>query len=77
MEAGLVVGLILAYLNQVGRMDLNRYVYFGLALAALASLSGAVGFSASHDQSQFSFLGLAGKRSGAVRNSSRQPRAQK
>ena len=74
MEAGLVVGLILAYFNQVGRMDLNRYVYFGLALASLA---GAVGFSASRDQSQFSFLGLAGKRSGAVRNSSRQPRAQK
>ena len=45
MEAGLVVGLILAYLKQVGRMDLNHYVYFGLGLAALASLVGAVGFS--------------------------------
>ncbi len=45
MEAGLAVGLILAYLNQVGRTDLKRYVYFGLALAALVSLAGAAGFS--------------------------------
>ncbi len=45
MEAALVVGLILAYLNQAGRTDLNRYVYFGLALAALTSLVGAAGFS--------------------------------
>src|SRR5512136_1002418 len=45
MEATLVVGLILAYLNRLGRIDLNRYVYFGLALAILVSLVGAAAFS--------------------------------
>jgi FTR1 family protein len=45
IEAALVVGLILAYLNRTGRAALNRYVYAGLVLAVLASLAGAVGFS--------------------------------
>ncbi len=45
MEVALVVGLILAYLNRTGRTVLNRYVYIGLALAVLASLAGAAGFS--------------------------------
>ncbi|MEW5957027.1 MAG: FTR1 family protein, partial [Chloroflexota bacterium] len=45
IEAALVVGLILAYLNRTGRSALNRYVYFGLGLAVLASLAGAAAFS--------------------------------
>lgn len=45
VEAALVVGLILAYLNRTGRAILSRYVYAGLALAVLASIIGAVGFS--------------------------------
>jgi FTR1 family protein len=45
MEAALVVGLILAYLNRTGRAAFSRYVYAGLILAVLASLAGAVGFS--------------------------------
>lgn len=44
MEAALVVGLILAYLNRTGQTSLNRYVYAGLALAILASLASAAGF---------------------------------
>src|SRR3989304_1341181 len=45
MEAALVVGLVLAYLNRTGRIVLRRWVYAGLGLAAAASLLGAVGFS--------------------------------
>src|SRR3990172_9335792 len=45
MEAALVVGLILTYLNRTGRIVLRRWVYAGLGLAAAASLLGAVGFS--------------------------------
>jgi FTR1 family protein len=45
MEIALVVGLILAYLNRIGRATLNRYVYAGLVLAVLTSLAGAAGFS--------------------------------
>lgn len=45
IEAALVVGLILAYLNRTGRAALSRYVYVGLALAILASIAGAAGFS--------------------------------
>src|SRR3990172_7933052 len=45
MEAALVVGLILTYLNRTGRIVLRRWVYAGLGLAVAASLLGAVGFS--------------------------------
>jgi len=45
MEAALVVGLVLTYLNRTGRVALRRWVYTGLGLAALASLLGAIGFS--------------------------------
>ncbi len=45
MEAALVVGLVLAYLNRTGRTALRRWVYTGLGLAATASLLGAVGFN--------------------------------
>ncbi len=45
MEAALVVGLVLTYLNRTGRAGLRRRVYAGLGLAVAASLLGAVGFS--------------------------------
>lgn len=45
MEAALVVGLVLAYLNRTGRVALRRWAYAGLGLAVAASLLGAVGFS--------------------------------
>jgi len=44
MEAALVIGLVLAYLNRTGRAALRRWVYAGLGLAALASILGAIGF---------------------------------
>ena len=45
VEAALIVGLILAHLNRSGRAALNRYVYWGLAAAVVASLAGALAFS--------------------------------
>src|SRR3990170_2202373 len=45
MEAALVIGLVLAYLNRTGRASLRRWVYTGLGLAALASVLGAIAFS--------------------------------
>ncbi|MCL4535083.1 MAG: Fe-S-containing protein [Bacteroidetes bacterium] len=47
MEAALVVGLVLAYLNRTGRTTLRRWVYVALLLAAAASIAGAVAFSLS------------------------------
>jgi high-affinity iron transporter len=41
VEAALVIGLVLAYLNRTGRSGLRRWVYIGLGLAAIASLAGA------------------------------------
>lgn len=45
MEAALIIGLILAYLNRTGRTTLRRWVYTGLVLAVAASVLGAIGFS--------------------------------
>ncbi len=45
MEAALVVGLILAYLNRTGRAALRHWAYAGLELAVVASILGAVVFS--------------------------------
>ncbi len=45
IEAALVVGLILAYLNRNGWGALSRYVYLGLGLAVIASVVGAFGLS--------------------------------
>lgn len=45
LEAALVVGLILAYLNRTGRTVLRRWAYFGLGLAVLASILGAMIFN--------------------------------
>ena len=45
MEAALVVGLVLTYLNRSGRLALRRWVYTGLGLAAVASLLAAIGLA--------------------------------
>ncbi len=45
IEAALVLGLILTYLNRAGQQGLKTYVYAGLALAAAASLLAALLFS--------------------------------
>ena len=37
LEAALIVGLMLAYLNRIARVDLKRFVYSGLITAVLAS----------------------------------------
>ncbi len=38
VEAALVVGIVLAYLNKSGRSSLNRWVYWGIAAGLLASV---------------------------------------
>jgi FTR1 family protein len=43
VEAALVVGIVLVYLVRTGRAQLSRYVWAGVALAAAASLTAAVG----------------------------------
>src|SRR5580693_617568 len=42
VEAALVVGIILVYLNRTGRRTLTRYVWIGVALAAACSILAAV-----------------------------------
>jgi high-affinity iron transporter len=42
VEAALVVGIVLVYLNRTGRAALARYVWAGVCLAVAASLAGAV-----------------------------------
>ncbi|MDT8900125.1 Fe-S-containing protein [Anaeroselena agilis] len=46
IEAALIIGIILAYLKRTGKTQLNRYVYIGLGLAVVASILGAVLFTA-------------------------------
>ena len=41
VEAALVVGICLAYLGKIGRRDLARPVWYGVAAALLASLAAA------------------------------------
>jgi FTR1 family protein len=45
LEAALIVGLVLAYLNRTGRTALRRWAYAGLGLAVVASILGAVVFN--------------------------------
>jgi high-affinity iron transporter len=45
IEAALIVGLVLTYLNRTGRDVLRPWVYTGLGLAAAASVIGAVIFN--------------------------------
>jgi len=42
IEAALVVGIILAYLTQIGQKSLRKHVLLGVALALLASAIGAI-----------------------------------
>jgi len=42
VEAALVVGIVLVYLNRTGRRALTKYVWSGVALAAAASIVAAV-----------------------------------
>src|SRR5580692_6149915 len=42
VEAALVVGLVLVYLNRTGRRALTRYVWAGVALASLCSILAAL-----------------------------------
>lgn len=42
VEAALVIGIILLYLNRTGRASLARHVWTGVAAAVLASFAGAV-----------------------------------
>jgi high-affinity iron transporter len=42
VEAALVVGIVLVYLNRTGRKTLNRYVWAGVGLAAAASFLAAL-----------------------------------
>ncbi|HVB58659.1 MAG TPA: Fe-S-containing protein [Candidatus Acidoferrales bacterium] len=42
VEAALVVGIVLVYLNRTGRRALTRYVWGGVILASLASIAAAV-----------------------------------
>lgn len=45
IEAALVVGIIIAYLNKAQKLDLKKYAYSGLILAVIASVIGAVIFN--------------------------------
>ena len=45
VEAALIVGITLAYLRKIGRNDLRRAVYWGLAAAFLTSLGAALAIS--------------------------------
>ncbi len=45
VEAALIVGITLVYLAKIGRPDLRRAVYYGLAAALFGSVAGAVALS--------------------------------
>ena len=42
VEAAIVVGIVLVYLDRTGRRRLSRYVWWGVFLAALSSFAAAV-----------------------------------
>jgi high-affinity iron transporter len=42
VEAALVVGIVLVYLNRTGRRALTQYVWSGVALASLSSIAAAI-----------------------------------
>ena len=45
LEAALVIGMVLSVLNKLGRVDLNRTVWGGMALAAILSTAIAIGLA--------------------------------
>jgi high-affinity iron transporter len=49
VEASLIVSILLAYLSQLDRRDLNRYVYAGVSVAlGLAAITGALVYATVH-----------------------------
>jgi FTR1 family protein len=42
VEAALIIGITLAYLNKIGRAELRKYVYSGLIAAVIGSIGAAV-----------------------------------
>jgi len=48
VEAALIVGIVLAYLNKIGRPDLRRFAYIALCAAFLCSIAIAVVLSRLH-----------------------------
>ena len=42
VEAALIVGITLAYINKIGRPDLRKSVYWALAAAAVGSIAAAI-----------------------------------
>ena len=45
VEAALIIGIVLAYLNKIGRQELRRVVYFALGAALLGSVVAAIALS--------------------------------
>jgi len=44
IEAALIIGIIIAYLNKIQQAQYKKYVYLGLSLAIGASILAAIGF---------------------------------
>src|SRR4051812_46665540 len=42
VEAALIIGITLAYLNKIGQAELKKYVYSGLGAAVLGSIATAI-----------------------------------
>ena len=52
VEAALVVGIVLVYLNRSNRSHLVRFVWAGVGLAVALSLAAAIALERWHDQPQ-------------------------
>jgi high-affinity iron transporter len=48
VEAALIVGITLAYLSKIGRLDLRKAVYYGLAIASIGGVGIAIVLSRAH-----------------------------
>ncbi|HEY6252298.1 MAG TPA: Fe-S-containing protein [Candidatus Angelobacter sp.] len=57
VEAALIVGITLAYLSKIGRPDLRKMVYGGLAVALVSSVAGAIVLSRFPEFNQDKFEG--------------------